>query len=47
MPTGKDLVLGTLFKGTVDPRFDKNVKRLEQALRGLNAVFDQVNNFLF
>lgn len=43
MPTGQDLVLGTLFKGRVDATFETAVKRLENALKGMNTAFKGFN----
>ena len=43
MPTGKELVLGTLFKGRVDPAFENQLKRVENALRRLNKAIIATN----
>jgi len=38
MPTGRELVLGTLFKGRLSPEFTKAIRELKMGLQELNAI---------
>lgn len=44
MPTGRELVLGTLFKGTMDPSFTKAIAEMRNALGGLNDILRNIGN---
>jgi len=44
MPAGKELLLGTVFKGRVDPAFKKAINDLKTALAQYNNVMNQVGS---